>query len=103
MGHCVRTITKSKLTPFAFGSPSEQVTAEIRTDDGSDDDDSILGNSGRQQEVSVEEAKGEGGENTIYCVFHDDEDFVEYYDLNANPYQMGNDYHTLNDVQVQRY
>jgi N-acetylglucosamine-6-sulfatase len=43
------------------------------------------------------------GEDSIYCVFRDDEDFVEYYDLSHNPYQLQNEYYTLEPWQVQRY
>ncbi len=47
---------------------------------------------------------GEGpGENTIYCRFVDDEDFVEYYDLDRNPYQMNNDYPSLEEWEKQTY
>jgi hypothetical protein len=43
------------------------------------------------------------GENSIYCRFVDDEQFVEYYDLNSNPYQMNNNYPSLEEWQVQKY
>lgn len=43
------------------------------------------------------------GEDSIYCVFYDDEDFVEYYDLFENPHQLGNDYESLSDTQIERY
>ena len=42
-------------------------------------------------------------ENSIYCIFHDDEQFVEYYDLQSNPYQLNNDYTSLDQWQIQRY
>lgn len=42
-------------------------------------------------------------EDSIYCVFYDDEDFVEYYDLQTNPHQLGNDYECLSDTQVAHY
>ena len=43
------------------------------------------------------------GDDSIYCVFYDDEDFVEYYDLQTNPHQLGNDYESLSDTQVAHY
>ena len=42
-------------------------------------------------------------EDSIYCRFVDDEDFVEYYDLQTNPYQLDNDISKLDAVQRQRY
>jgi N-acetylglucosamine-6-sulfatase len=42
-------------------------------------------------------------ENSIYCIFDDDEHFVEYYDLQSNPYQLNNDYTSLDRWQIQRY
>ena len=43
------------------------------------------------------------GENTIFCSFMDDEDFVEYYNLKTNPYQLDNDIQFLSDSQAQVY
>jgi N-acetylglucosamine-6-sulfatase len=42
-------------------------------------------------------------ENSIFCVFDDDEKFVEYYDLSTNPYQLDNDVSKLDAVQLVRY
>jgi hypothetical protein len=42
-------------------------------------------------------------ENSIYCKFHDDEQFVEYYDLTTNPYQLHNDVKDLSKGQVEHY
>lgn len=42
-------------------------------------------------------------EDSIYCLFDDDEHFVEYYDLKYNPHQLHNDYASLEPWQVQRY
>jgi N-acetylglucosamine-6-sulfatase len=42
-------------------------------------------------------------EDSIYCIFDDDEHFVEYYDLKDNPYQLNNDFGGLEPWQVQRY
>lgn len=42
-------------------------------------------------------------EDSIYCRFVDNEEFVEYYDLTENPYQMDNDISKLDAVQRQRY
>lgn len=42
-------------------------------------------------------------EDSIYCRFVDNEDFVEYYDLQENPYQMNNDVSKLDPIQRQRY
>lgn len=41
--------------------------------------------------------------DSIYCRFEDNEDFVEYYDLRDNPFQLNNDYSKLDPVQRQRY
>ena len=43
------------------------------------------------------------GEDSIYCVFYDDEDFVEYYNLLENPHQLGNDYSSLTDTESEHY
>lgn len=43
------------------------------------------------------------GENSIYCRFQDDENFVEYYDLNTNPHQLSNDFLSLEEWQIQKY
>lgn len=45
----------------------------------------------------------DSSEDSIYCRFVDNEDFVEYYDLRTNPYQLDNDITKLDDVQRQRY
>ena len=42
-------------------------------------------------------------EDSIYCRFDDDEQFVEFYDLKLNPYQLSNDYFDLEVWQRQRY
>ena len=42
-------------------------------------------------------------ENSIFCQFEDDEEFVEFYDLTSNPDQLQNDFETLSPPQVQRY
>ena len=42
-------------------------------------------------------------EDSIFCRFEDDEDFVEFYNLQENPFQLGNDNSKLNHVQRQRY
>ena len=42
-------------------------------------------------------------EDSIYCVFEDDERFVEYYDLNRNPHQLGNDFDRLGYDAIRRY
>ena len=42
-------------------------------------------------------------EDSIFCQFEDEEDFVEFYNLTTNPYQLDNDYETLSPPQVQRY
>ena len=42
-------------------------------------------------------------ENSIFCIFEDDESFVEYYDLTNNPYQLDNDAPQLDAVQRLRY
>lgn len=42
-------------------------------------------------------------EDSIYCVFYDDEYFVEYYDLNQNPHQLGNDYESLSETAIESY
>jgi N-acetylglucosamine-6-sulfatase len=42
-------------------------------------------------------------ENSIFCRFEDEEDFVEYYDLTTNPYQLDNDASQLNALQLVRY
>jgi N-acetylglucosamine-6-sulfatase len=56
------------------------------------------------EETGRDRAQGEiEKENSIYCVFDDDEQFVEYYDLRSNPYQLNNDYSSLERWQVQRY
>ena len=47
--------------------------------------------------------ENESDEDSIYCVFYDDEDFVEYYNLLINPHQLGNDYDSLSDTEVERY
>ncbi|KAL3906919.1 MAG: hypothetical protein SGILL_009083, partial [Bacillariaceae sp.] len=43
------------------------------------------------------------GEDSIYCRFEDNENFVEYYDLMSNPYQLENEFAKLEQWQVQRY
>ena len=43
------------------------------------------------------------GEDSIYCAFYDDEDFVEYYNLLENPHQLGNDYPSLTDIEIEHY
>mmetsp|Transcript_465 Transcript_465/g.1306 ORF Transcript_465/g.1306 Transcript_465/m.1306 type:complete len:285 (+) Transcript_465:880-1734(+) len=45
----------------------------------------------------------QGGEDSIYCKFQDDEDFVEYYDINANPWQLNNDVGTLTAAEKLSY
>ena len=50
-----------------------------------------------------ETEKEDDGEDTIYCRFEDDENFVEYYDLKTNPQQLTNDYYALDQLQRQRY
>ncbi len=47
--------------------------------------------------------ENEDGEDSIYCVFYDDEDFVEYYNLLDNPHQLGNDYSSLADTAIEHY
>ena len=42
-------------------------------------------------------------EDSIYCVFDDHQNFVEYYNLRENPYQLGNDYHSLSAAEIERY
>ena len=42
-------------------------------------------------------------ENSIFCLFDDDESFVEYYDLTTNPYQLDNDASRLDALQLLRY
>ncbi len=42
-------------------------------------------------------------EDSIFCQFMDEEDFVEFYDLKVNPDQLQNDIAMLNAVQRQRY
>lgn len=42
-------------------------------------------------------------EDSIFCMFEDGEDFVEYYDLTRNPYQLDNDVSQLDPVQLLRY
>jgi hypothetical protein len=44
-----------------------------------------------------------GAEDSIYCVFYDDEGFVEYYDLLRNPHQLGNDYEGLSETAIEGY
>lgn len=46
---------------------------------------------------------GTSTEDSIYCRFVDDEDFVEYYDLQSNPYQLENEISKLKPFQRQRY
>ncbi len=38
--------------------------------------------------------------NSMYCEFNDDENFVEYYDLNADPFQLINGAKTASVVAV---
>ena len=47
--------------------------------------------------------RGATDEDSIYCRFDDDENFVEFYDLNKNPYQLNNEYADLKDFERQRY
>jgi N-acetylglucosamine-6-sulfatase len=42
-------------------------------------------------------------ENSIYCRFDDAENFVEYYNLTDNPWQLHNQFYELNAVEIQRY
>lgn len=42
-------------------------------------------------------------ENSIYCRFDDDQNFVEFYDLIRNPQQLDNNYFDLEVWQRQRY
>ena len=42
-------------------------------------------------------------ENSIYCTFLDDEDFREYYNIIADPWQLENTYHELTEDQKKRY
>jgi N-acetylglucosamine-6-sulfatase len=42
-------------------------------------------------------------ENSIFCQFEDNENFIEFYNLTSNPHQLDNDYDTLSPVEVQRY
>jgi N-acetylglucosamine-6-sulfatase len=44
-----------------------------------------------------------GDEDTIYCRFEDDQNFVEFYNLTENPYQLTNDYFDLEVWQRQKY
>lgn len=46
---------------------------------------------------------GGNGENSIYCVFQDEERFVEYYNLTSNPHQLQNEYHMLSDHERSKY
>jgi N-acetylglucosamine-6-sulfatase len=81
--HCVRTIRigkqqqqqqqRSPPTVEKEGADDEE-EARVRQDDPDDDDDD---------------------DDSIYCRFSDDEDFVEYYDLMADPWQLHNAYDSL--------
>jgi len=42
-------------------------------------------------------------ENSIYCRFLDNENFVEYYDINKDPWQLQNTYSSLSVEQRIRY
>ena len=42
-------------------------------------------------------------EDSMYCRFEDDEQFVEFYDLMKNPHQLQNDYADLEVWERQRY
>ena len=79
--HCVRTLGK------------DTANASEIADDHCDDNRDHGCNNGRAT----------AAEDSIYCVFYDDEDFVEYYDLNQNPHQLGNDYHSLSDSAIEKY
>lgn len=86
--HCVRTLKGSnpfKTTTLRTAKSIVKSQKHAGGDGGGDDNDN------------------DKGENSIYCVFNDDEKFVEYYDLNQNPHQLGNDYHKLTDFEIERY
>jgi len=89
--HCLRT-----MTPPATERGAE-TTGQGRAYSAAKREARLLRNSGERDESAST------GENSIYCMFQDDERFVEYYDLNKNPHQLGNDYRTLSSVQIQRY
>ena len=36
--------------------------------------------------------------NSIYCQFKDDEEYMEYYDINEDPYQLDNLAFILGDI-----
>ncbi|KAG7341323.1 sulfatase [Nitzschia inconspicua] len=56
-----------------------------------------------EEDLGAADSSPTTAEDSIYCIFNDDEHFVEYYDLKKNPYQLNNDFESLAPWQVQRY
>lgn len=70
--HCVRTLRlDTSSATAASATTSRELMTTLELDDAST------------------------AKNTIYCKFVDDESFVEYYDLNADPWQLHNAVHEL--------
>lgn len=42
-------------------------------------------------------------EDSMYCLFEDDDAFVEFYNLTSNPWQLDNDYSQLSKTQKDKY
>ena len=42
-------------------------------------------------------------ENSLFCAFQDNEDFIELYDLDEDPYQLSNIVSTVSDQAVRSY
>jgi N-acetylglucosamine-6-sulfatase len=74
--HCVRT-----LRTGGYGSSSIISSTLVETA-ASDTQDAVS-------------TMNNVGENTIYCKFEDDENFVEFYDLDSDPWQLHNAFHQL--------
>lgn len=88
--HCVRTLESS-------WEKDEVVIVE--DSDHNQNDDRIRATTSTTTTTTTKTM----GENSIFCIFEDDESFVEYYDLNTNPYQLDNDFFQLDLVQQLRY
>jgi hypothetical protein len=97
--HCVRTLKKAMDVFGKYEDGNANANPSLRRHHDGDCNDKHNKNGCNSRSSHSRNA----AEDSIYCVFYDDEDFVEYYDLNQNPHQLGNDYEGLSETAIKNY
>ena len=101
--HCVRTLKKAMDVSGKYEDGKSNVNANANPSPRHHHDGDCNDEHNKNGCNSSISHSGNAAEDSIYCVFYDDEDFVEYYDLNQNPHQLGNNYKSLSESAIENY